>query len=94
MKKARSGDRRSKLEELIGEPVGEIALEEDEDLTNAGFSEGVLDEDGGITTELDIPDALTEVDDFSAGPDLNDLSALINGRYRLMAQGDLKSCLR
>ncbi len=55
---------RSKLDELIGN------TDLGEDFASAGFTEGVLDEEGGITADLDITDAFAEFEDFTAEPDV------------------------
>ncbi len=55
---------RSKLDELIGS--AEIA----EDFAAAGFSEGMLDEEGGVTADLDLSDAFAEFEDLAV-PDLD-----------------------
>jgi DNA-directed RNA polymerase subunit beta len=54
---------RSKLDELIGN------TDAGEDLASAGFTEGVLDEEGGITADLDT-DAFAEFEDFTSEPDV------------------------
>ena len=54
---------RSKLDELIGN------TDTGEDFAAAGFSEGILDEEGGIQADLDIPDAFAEFEDFASVED-------------------------
>ena len=54
---------RTKLDELIG-------ITSDENFAAAGFSEGILDEDGGISTDLDAGTAFEEFTDLAIPDEL------------------------
>ena len=48
----------SDLAQLETELMGEIAI--DEDFTASGFSEGTLEEDGGVSVDIDMAESLED----------------------------------